>query len=67
VIAGVCGGVGEYFSIDPNAIRLIYTVVTIFTGVFPGVLTYVLAILIVPVAPTVVPSTPVDPEVDEKI
>jgi len=48
VFAGICGGVGEYFNIDPILIRLIWVLVVIFTGFFPGVLAYIIAIFIVP-------------------
>jgi len=48
VFAGICGGVGEYFNIDPVLIRLIWVLVVIFTGFFPGVLAYIIAIFIVP-------------------
>ncbi|MEK7099520.1 MAG: PspC domain-containing protein [Patescibacteria group bacterium] len=54
VFAGVMGGLGEYFDVDPAAIRLIYTILTVFTGFVPGIITYVFAILIVPSRPTVV-------------
>jgi len=48
VFAGVCVGVGEYFNIDPALIRLIWILVVIFTGFFPGVIAYIVAIFIVP-------------------
>ena len=48
VLAGVCGGLGEYFDIDPVLIRLLYLFVTIFTGIVPGVFLYILAVAIVP-------------------
>ncbi len=47
MIAGVCGGIGEYLDIDANVIRLIWVVVTVFT-VGVGVLAYLLAWLIIP-------------------
>jgi phage shock protein C len=47
MVAGVCGGIGEYLGIDPNVIRLIWVVVTVFT-VGTGVLAYLLAWLIIP-------------------
>jgi phage shock protein C len=47
-IAGVCGGIGEYLSADPVAIRLLWVVFTIFTGILPGLLTYLFAVLIIP-------------------
>lgn len=51
IIAGVMGGIGDYFDIDPALIRLVYLLVTVFTGIAPGVLVYIVAILIVPVRP----------------
>jgi len=46
IIAGVCGGIGEYFEIDPVIVRLIWFVFFLFGGV--GVLAYILAWMIVP-------------------
>lgn len=48
VFAGVCGGLGEYFEIDPVILRLLWLLVVIFTGVFPGIIAYIIAIFIVP-------------------
>lgn len=50
---GICGGVAQYFDVDPNLIRLIYAVITVITGVFPGLLAYVIGVLIVPIEPAV--------------
>lgn len=47
MVAGVCGGIGEYLDIDPNVIRLIWVVVTVLTGGV-GILAYLLAWLIMP-------------------
>jgi len=44
-IAGVCGGLGEYFKIDPIIFRIIF-VVLLFTGV--GFLTYIIMWIFVP-------------------
>lgn len=60
VVAGVMGGIGEYLEIDPNAIRLIYALVTVFTGFFPGIIAYVFAVLILPTKVVITPSTPAD-------
>jgi phage shock protein PspC (stress-responsive transcriptional regulator) len=49
VIDGVCGGLGEYFGIDPIIIRLLW-VVAIFVG-GTGVLAYIIAMIIIPEAP----------------
>jgi phage shock protein C len=51
VFAGICGGLGEYFNVDPAALRLAWLLVVIFTGFFPGVLAYILAIFVIPPAP----------------
>jgi len=51
VLAGVCGGLGEYANVDPVIFRLIWVVATIFTGIVPGVLTYLLTIFIMPARP----------------
>jgi phage shock protein PspC (stress-responsive transcriptional regulator) len=46
VIAGVCGGVGEYFHIDPVIVRIAFVVLTFFGGF--GVLLYIGAWLLLP-------------------
>lgn len=53
-LAGVCGGLGEYFDIDPTVIRLLFIVLGIITGIFPFVVGYFLAWLLVPRRPEVV-------------
>lgn len=49
VIAGVCGGLADYFSLDPTLVRLIW-IVLIFGG-GSGLLLYLLAALIIPEEP----------------
>ena len=48
VFAGVIGGLGEYLDIDPVALRVLWVLITIFTGVLPGVVVYLLAVIIIP-------------------
>jgi len=48
VLAGICGGIGEYFNVDPVVVRLITVVLTIFG--LPG-LVYLIAIFIIPNEP----------------
>ena len=48
VFAGICGGLGEYWNIDPTIIRLLWVLLVIFTGLVPGVIAYILAIFIIP-------------------
>ncbi len=50
-VAGVCGGLGEYLSVDPVVIRLVWVVTTCFTGIVPGLLAYALAWAVVPLEP----------------
>lgn len=50
MFAGICGGLAEYFSVDATLIRLVWLLVVIFTGFVPGVLVYILALFIIPVA-----------------
>ena len=48
VFAGICGGVGEYFDIDPSLVRLVWLLVVVFTGFVPGFLAYIIAMLVIP-------------------
>lgn len=48
-IAGVCGGLGEYFDIDPTIIRLIWLAMLFAVG--SGVLAYIIGWIIVPEKP----------------
>lgn len=55
-IAGVCGGFAEYLGADPTVIRLIWLLVFIFSGFIPGGLAYIVAWLVMPLAPLYVPA-----------
>ncbi|MCK4462394.1 MAG: PspC domain-containing protein [candidate division Zixibacteria bacterium] len=50
MIAGVCGGLGEYFDMDPTIVRLIVVAAALAAG--GGLLAYILAWIIVPERPT---------------
>ena len=52
VFAGICGGLSEYFAIDSGLLRLIWLLVVIFSGIFPGVIVYIIAIFIIPRRPS---------------
>ena len=47
VIAGVCGGLAEYFGMDYTVTRLIYALLTIFTA-FTGGIIYIILWIIMP-------------------
>lgn len=46
-IAGVCGGIGNYLNVDPTLIRVI-AIMFLFIGIFPAVLAYLVAWVVVP-------------------
>lgn len=46
IVAGVCGGIAEYFEIDPVLIRLIWIVLIVFGGT--GILAYLIAWIVIP-------------------
>ena len=45
-IAGVCGGIGEYFNIDPTLIRLAWIIFCFAGG--SGILAYIIAAIVIP-------------------
>lgn len=49
VIAGVCGGIADYFDIDPTLVRLAWVLFCVLGG--SGVLAYIIAALIIPEHP----------------
>lgn len=52
VWTGVIGGFGEYFNIDPTMLRVIFAFFVLVTGLFPGVVAYIIAIFLMPEHPT---------------
>lgn len=49
MIAGVCGGLAEYFDIDTSLVRLIFVAISLITAVIPMVIFYIIAWIIIPV------------------
>ena len=47
MIAGVFGGIGQYFKIQPNILRILYVLLTIFTGI----IIYIILVIIMPADP----------------
>ena len=47
-IAGVCGGLAEYFGMDPTAVRVGYVLLSILSAAFPGILVYIIMWVLVP-------------------
>jgi phage shock protein PspC (stress-responsive transcriptional regulator) len=50
-IAGVFGGIGELWDIDPTLLRLLAVFFGLITGIVPLVITYLLAVWIIPINP----------------
>ncbi|HKS81785.1 MAG TPA: PspC domain-containing protein [Candidatus Acidoferrales bacterium] len=50
-IGGVCGGMAEYFMADSTIVRLIWVLITFFSGIAPGCVAYLIAWIVMPQAP----------------
>ncbi len=48
MISGVLGGAGEYFNIDPVIIRILFVIFSFATGLFGGVIIYIIGVVIIP-------------------
>ena len=57
MVGGVCGGLAEYFDIDPVIVRLIFVLAVIFGG--SGILAYIILWIIIPEKPYII--TPFNP------
>ena len=49
MIDGVCGGIAEYFGINPTVVRLIWALFSLMGG--SGILAYIIAAIIIPRSP----------------
>ena len=50
-IGGLCGGIGEYLSISPNIIRIIFVIGAFILGFHIAFIIYIVGILLIPQAP----------------
>lgn len=57
-IAGVCAGFADYFGLDPALVRIVWVLLTFFTAIFPGIIIYLVAWLVMPVAPYPMAAAP---------
>ena len=64
MLAGVCGGVAEYFNIDPTIVRVLWVAASLFAG--GGVILYIIMAIIVPVKSEVIVANIVDKKAEEK-
>ena len=51
MLTGVCGGIAEYFNVDETIVRLGVALLTTVTGVFPGLIFYFIAAVVMPESP----------------
>lgn len=51
IFAGILGGLGEYYNIDPVLLRAGFVFVMFITGLLPGLLAYLICIFIIPKKP----------------
>ena len=49
-LAGVCGGLAEYFNMDPTVVRVITALLCCFAGT--GILAYIVCAVVIPEAPS---------------
>ncbi len=61
MVAGVCGGLAEYFNIDTTVIRVLFLVLTLFGG--SGLVIYLVMWILVPDASKAPPTTSAPPPV----
>jgi len=51
VVAGVCGGLGDFFEIDANLIRIGVIILSVVSGFIPILIVYVACALLIPLEP----------------
>lgn len=49
MIAGVCGGIANYFNIDPTVVRLLWILIVMLGG--SGILAYIICWIVIPEEP----------------
>ncbi|MDM7924708.1 MAG: PspC domain-containing protein [bacterium] len=49
-IAGVCGGLADYFGWPADRVRILYVLVSVLSAAFPGILVYILLWFVMPEA-----------------
>jgi phage shock protein C len=52
MVAGICGGIGEAYEIDPTVVRLGVVFLGLATGVMPVLVAYIIGIFIIPLGPS---------------
>lgn len=48
MLAGVCGGLAEYFGLDPTLVRVGYVLISLISVAFPGLFVYIILWIVMP-------------------
>ena len=48
MIAGVCGGLANYFNLDPTLVRVGFVLLSVLSAAFPGIIVYLVLWAIMP-------------------
>ncbi len=48
LLAGICGGLGQYLNLDPTVVRVLVVVLAILTWVLPALLIYLILAFVIP-------------------
>jgi phage shock protein C len=48
MLGGVCGGLADYFDMDPTLVRVLYVLGSILSVAFPGTLVYIILWIVMP-------------------
>ena len=50
-LSGVCGGAAAYVGMDSTVVRLLWVLLTLCTGGFPGIVMYIVCVFLIPLEP----------------
>src|SRR5947207_4290939 len=53
-VAGVCAGIAHNLELDTTLVRLVWALITLMGGIFPGVIVYILAWVVIPEEPVAI-------------
>ena len=56
MVCGVCGGIAEYFDIDPNQDKIDRAALSLFSALFGGLILYIIAAVVIPTKSSVYPG-----------
>ncbi|CRK81093.1 PspC domain-containing protein [Neobacillus massiliamazoniensis] len=51
MLSGVLGGLAPLLKIDVTILRLVFALITFFTGIMPGTIVYIICACIIPIEP----------------